>query len=280
MSTYFVGRDQETTSPPRASNSRMAKTALVLSGGGMFGAYQAGAWRALSRVVKPDIVVGASVGALNGWLIAAGMSGEDLVQHWLDPASGELMPYRIPRLPWKGVFDPQPLRNRAKHLMEHYLPRVDYGVVLVHLPRLRPKLFRNGDVTWQHLVASCAVPVGFPPVRIGGALYCDGGVLEALPLWAAEEMGATRVIAVNASKFIAPWAVGIMIKGVRRLGRVQPRPPGDPRVTLITPTGYLGNFLDGATWRRENIVRWIELGEVDAIAALSRDVGCPISDEA
>jgi predicted acylesterase/phospholipase RssA len=111
-------------------------------------------------------------------------------------------------------------------------------------------------------------------------LYCDGGVLEALPLWAAEEMGATRVIAVNASKFIAPWAVGIMIKGVRRLGRVQPRPPGDPRVTLITPTGYLGNFLDGATWRRENIVRWIELGEVDAIAALSRDVGCPISDEA
>jgi len=244
----------------------------------MFGAYQAGAWRALSRVVKPDIVVGASVGALNGWLIAAGLTGEDLVQHWLDPASGELMPYRKMRLSWKGVFDPQPLRNRAKLLVEHYSPRVDYGVVLVHLSRLRPRLFRHQEVTWQHLVASCAVPGGFPPVRIGGALYCDGGVLEALPLWAAEEMGATRVIAVNASKFIAPWAVGMMIKGVRRLGRVQPRAPGDPPVTLITPSQYLGKLLDGATWRRESILRWIELGEADATAALGRDVGNATSD--
>jgi NTE family protein len=247
----------------------MVKTALVLSGGGMFGAYQAGAWRALSRVVKPDIVVGASVGALNGWLIAAGMTGEDLVQHWLDPASGELMPYRRPRLSWKGVFDPQPLRNRAKSLLDHYSPKVDYGVVLVQLSSLRPKLFRNREVTWQHLVATCAVPGGFPPERIGGALYFDGGVLETLPIWAAEEMGATRVIAVNALRYVSPWAVGMMIKGVRRLRRVQPRAPGGPEVTLITPTEYLGKFLDGATWRRENILRWIEQGEADATAALT-----------
>jgi NTE family protein len=256
----------------------MVKTALVLSGGGMFGAYQAGAWRALSRVVKPDIVVGASVGALNGWLIAAGMTGDDLVQHWLDPASGDLMPYRTPRLRWKGVLDPQPLRNRAKLLVEHYSPNVDYGVVLVQLPRLRSKLFRNREVTWQHLVASCAVPVGFPPVRIGGALYCDGGVLEALPIWAAGEMGATRVIAVNALRFVSPWAVRMMIQGVRRLSRVRPSAPGGPPVTLITPAQYLGRFLDGATWRKENILRWIEQGEADATEALGRDVGCQISD--
>jgi NTE family protein len=256
----------------------MVKTALVLSGGGMFGAYQAGAWRALSRVIKPDIVVGASVGALNGWLIAAGMTGEDLVQHWLDPASGELMPYRRPRLSWKGVFDPQPLRNRAKSLLDQYAPKVDYGVVLVQVPSLRPKLFRNREVTWQHLVATCAVPGGFPPERIGGALYFDGGVLETLPIWAAEEMGATRVIAVNALRYVSPWAVGIMIKGVRRLRRVQPRAPGGPEVMLITPVQYLGKFLDGARWRRENILRWIEQGEADATAALGKDVGCQISD--
>jgi NTE family protein len=246
----------------------MAKTALVLSGGGLFGAYQAGVWKALSRVIAPDIVVGASVGALNGWLIAAGATGDELTRHWLDPASSNLMPYRRQRLPWSSVFDPQPLRSRAKFLVDHYSPRVDYGVVLVQLPSLRPKLFRNTEVTWQHLVASCAVPGGFPPVRIGGALYMDGGVLEALPLWAAGEMGATRVIAVNASKFVAPWAVGIVIKGVRRLAKVRPRLPGDPPVTLITPAGYLGKFLDGATWRRENILRWMEQGEADATAAM------------
>src|ERR1700724_2788432 len=195
----------------------MLKTSLVLSGGGMFGAYQAGAWKALSRVVKPDIVVGASVGALNGWLIAAGLTGEELVEHWLDPASGELMPYRRPRLSWKGVFAPQPLHNRAKYLLDHYSLRTDYGVVLVHLSSLRPKLFRNQEVTARHLVASCAVPGGFPPVRIGGALYLDGGVLETLPIWAAEQMGATRVIAVNALRFIAPRPVEMGRKAFRRL---------------------------------------------------------------
>jgi hypothetical protein len=89
-------------------------------------------------------------------------------------------------------------------------------------------------------------------------------------------MGATRVIAVNASRFVSPWPVGIMIKGVRSLGKAQPRAPGGPPVTLITPAGYLGKFLDGATWRRENILRWIELGEADATTALEMDVGCQI----
>jgi predicted acylesterase/phospholipase RssA len=278
MWAYFGGRHAETTSPRPESKPEMTKTALVLSGGGMFGAYQAGAWRALSRVVKPDIVVGVSVGALNGWLIAAGETAEVLAQHWLDPASGDLMQYRKQLLSWNGVFDPQPLRNRVKLLLEHHSPKIDYGVVLVKMSGLRPKLFRNQEVTWQHLVASCAVPVGFPPVRIGGVLYCDGGVLEALPIWAAEEMGATRVIAVNALRFVSPWAVGIVLHGVRRLRKIQPRPPGGADVTLITPTQNLGKFLDGATWRRENILRWIEQGEADATAVLESDLGCQISD--
>ena len=46
------------------------KTALVLSAGGMFGAYQAGVWQALSPVFRPDMVIGCSVGSINGALIA------------------------------------------------------------------------------------------------------------------------------------------------------------------------------------------------------------------
>lgn len=246
----------------------MGKTALVLSGGGMFGAYQAGVWKALSQALTPDIVVGASVGALNGWLIASGVSGDELARQWLDPGSSDLMSYRKPRLHWRGVFNPQPLQKRARFLVEHHRPRVDYGAVLVQFPSLRPKLFRGAEVTWQHLVASCAVPGGFPPVRIGGKLYFDGGILETLPIWAAEEMGATRIIAVNAIRFTSHWAVVMFVNGVRRFSRVRPRPSGGPPVTLITPEGYLGKFLDGATWRRENISRWIAQGEADAHAAL------------
>ncbi len=49
-------------------------SALVLSAGGMFGAYQAGVWNVLSQRFQPDMVVGTSAGALNGWAIASGCS--------------------------------------------------------------------------------------------------------------------------------------------------------------------------------------------------------------
>ncbi len=234
----------------------------------MFGAYQAGVWKALSRQFSPQIVIGASVGALNGWLIAAGVTAEELIEIWLDPSAGSLMtPGRFGRS-W-GIFDAQPLRDRARHLVDHYTPRVEYGVVLVELPSLRPALIRNADVSWRHLVATCAVPFGFPPVRIGGIFYCDGGLLEATPVWAAGVMGATRVIAVNASRFIPPRAVRMLVSSMRFVGKMRRRNESGPEVTLITPEHSLGKMRDGAAWRKENIERWIELGESDAYAALS-----------
>jgi predicted acylesterase/phospholipase RssA len=58
--------------------------ALVLSSGGMFGAYQAGAWEVLSETFKPDIVVGASIGSLNGWAVAGGCDPQELSRRWLE----------------------------------------------------------------------------------------------------------------------------------------------------------------------------------------------------
>jgi predicted acylesterase/phospholipase RssA len=249
------------------------KTALVLSGGGMFGAYQAGVWKALADKFAPDIVVGASVGALNGWYIAAGAGPKELEQSWLDPANSALMALRKWHRPWGTVFDPGPLEIRVKQLLNNYKLRTDYGVALVQLPWLRPKLVRNGEVTWRHLVASCAVPVGFPPVRIGGGLYCDGGLLEATPIWAAVEMGATQIIAVNASRFIPPPGVGLMIKGVRRLRRgvIRGIPSDGPDIVMITPKVEFGGMLEGAVWQVDNIRRWIDMGESDARLALERN---------
>jgi predicted acylesterase/phospholipase RssA len=76
--------------------------ALVLSAGGMFGAYQAGAWNVLSKRFQPDLVAGTSVGAINGWAIAGGCSAADLLAMWREPATGHLMRLRVPFAPWKG----------------------------------------------------------------------------------------------------------------------------------------------------------------------------------
>jgi len=61
---------------------------LVLSGGGMYGAYQAGAWKALADVFRPDLIVGTSIGALNGWAIAGGCEPDELIHNAM-PRSSE-----------------------------------------------------------------------------------------------------------------------------------------------------------------------------------------------
>lgn len=64
--------------------------ALVLSGGGLFGAWQAGAWSVLSREFEPELIVGASIGSVNGYLIACGVGPEELMGLWRDPAFRDL----------------------------------------------------------------------------------------------------------------------------------------------------------------------------------------------
>src|ERR1035441_141443 len=172
--------------------------ALVLSAGGMFGAYQAGAWNVLSRRFRPDLVVGASVGALNGWAIAGGCSAAELLDMWrapatrarwvmaggcsaaelLDmwraPATGGLMKLRFPFVPWNGFIDPTALARQVQDWYTRFKPRVPYSTTVVEVPRLRLVRVPLEQITPAHLMASCAVPFGYPPVRINGRLYVDG----------------------------------------------------------------------------------------------------------
>ena len=150
------------------------RVALVLSAGGMFGAWQAGAWRALSARLHPDLVVGASVGALNGYVIAGGGAPEDLSELW--------------RRPEQADWDRLPETIRA--LTERFRLGMDYAVVLTDLLRLKPKIFSGRDITWRHVAASCAVPLMGRQQHIGGRWYSDGGLLNPLPVWAAVELGA------------------------------------------------------------------------------------------
>jgi predicted acylesterase/phospholipase RssA len=86
-------------------------TALVLSAGGMYGAYQAGAWKALADVFHPDLVVGASIGAITGWAIAGGCHPDELVDRWLHLEAASRYRWKFPRSPFHGVFDTTPLQQ-------------------------------------------------------------------------------------------------------------------------------------------------------------------------
>ena len=245
------------------------KTALVLSAGGMFGAYQAGAWRAMAEQFEPDIVVGAAVGALNGWSIAAGCSPERLIEAWRDPAAGNALRL-YPNAGWRnGWFDPAPLRARAESLFSEYTPRIPFGLVVVQMPWLKTKLVRAAEVTAAHLHATCSIPLFLPTVRIEGSRYLDGGLLEKLPIWAAVEMGATRIIAIDSLPKVGRWWLRAGTN-FARLFKPAHHLPEDLEITIVSPSEWLGDANDAVFWKRENIDRWVDLGARDMREALGR----------
>lgn len=226
--------------------------ALVLSAGGMYAAWEVGVWKALRKRFQLDLIVGTSAGAWNGWMIAAGISPDELIREWLDPAAANIMQFGLHRT---GILRPDALHEKARDLFARFQPRIPFGLTLAEVPRLRPLLVRGPQITWRHLAAAASIPLCFPPVEIEGKHFADGGLLGALPVWAAEEMGATHAIAVNAIN-ILPFRMMRMVFRPRR-------PTAALTVFPIEPSEKLGPLRDGVVWSAANIRRWIEQGERD-----------------
>lgn len=249
---------------------RPASTALVLGGGGLFGAYQAGVWKALEGEFQPDIVVGASIGALNGWAIASRCPANDWIAEWLTPGAHGRLRMRWPRGVFDGLLDSEPLQEYVRGLTCRFQPDVRFGAALLSVRPLETRVFWNEAVTWRHLCASCGVPVFLKQYRIDGRLWADGGLLSALPLQAAFEAGATRIVAVNVLPSRAPFALKLA-RGVLRAAaghRPQHAPEG-VEVLRIEPGGALGAWRNACTWDRECVQAWIERGRHDARRAMA-----------
>ena len=235
-----------------------AKTALVLSAGAMFGAYHAGVWKGLAGRFQPDLIVGSSVGVLSGWVMASGCAPEGLERLWLDAETGRLLRFRRQTQ----------LMRRIEELHRAYTPRIPFGMIALELPSLRLRLFQNtglvNEITPRHLLASCSIPLWFPAVRINGLRLADGGVRSTLPVWAAAQMGATRVLAVDCLPVgwqgWYRWPAGMLVPD-------RPAAP-DLEVTILRPSQPLGGLSDILFWKRDNVARWIELGERDAASLI------------
>jgi NTE family protein len=240
-----------------------AKTALVLSAGGMFGAYQAGAWRELSARFRPDLVVGASAGALNAWAIAGGCPPDELIRRWKDPSSSAFLKPQSPLRLWRGFFDDVSFSNHVREFFSLFTPQIPCGIVVTDLVRRSARLISTPAITWQHLAASAAIPIALPPVRIDGRWYADGALLNPLPVWAAAEMGATRLVAVNALPVLPSRLLRAGARVLRFLSPSIP-PPGPLEVILIQPASSLGTLTEAVRWTRESSQRWIEQGAEDA----------------
>ena len=237
------------------------REALVLSAGGLFAAYQAGVYKALWPYWKPDLVVGTSAGALNGWLIAGGIEPDELILRWLHPDAGTAVRFRAMPDLWNGYFDPGPLLERARQIHREFARKLPLGVVSIEVPGFRPVLFRDDEITPEHLLAACSILLFYPSVRIDGRRLVDGGLFESTPVWAAAAMGATRVIAINAFPRITPWALHVVLSGMHRL-RKMPAPEWLD-IAVISPSARMGAARDAMVWDAANARRWVDMGVRD-----------------
>lgn len=193
----------------RSLTRRKPRVGLVLSGGGNLGAIQIGMLRALTeREIVPDVVLGCSVGALNGaaYALAPTLAGVSrLEEHW-STTSYTLMPSsRLPsvvQLIRKGesLHSNAGLREGLEVL---YGPgrrfedaAIPFECVAAEVDGAAERWFAEGFLV-PAILASAALPAVFPPVVIDGKRYVDGGVLNNVPISRAVELGCREIYVLH-----------------------------------------------------------------------------------
>src|SRR5271155_654932 len=188
------------------------RVVLVMQGGGAPGCYQAGAYQALHEAgIEPDWVIGTSIGAINGAIIAGNQVADRvkrLQEFWerLETPLSELTPlvagvpgysYLNPALAWgvdakvgieqAAMFLVDPLRKLLPAVVDFNLinpsgTRFTLGLTTVKTGQIRYFDSKRDKIGVEHILGSSAIPPSFPAVLIDGEYYWDGGVYSNSPV--------------------------------------------------------------------------------------------------
>ena len=236
-----------------------ARTAFVLGGGGVLGAGEVGQLRALLEAgIAPDLVLGTSVGALNGAFVAAEPTAAQtvrLAELWADLAgrggvfTGSLVT-RAATMARTGthLHGRGPLRTLlARHLPVERVEdlAVPFQCVAASIERAAEHWFDEGPLQ-DAVLASCAVPGLLAPVQVGDEHFLDGGLVNSIPVGRALALGATRVFVCHVGRVERPlrpprlpWEVALVAFEVARRHRFaadMASLPDDVEVHVL-PTG-------------------------------------------
>ncbi len=182
--------------------------ALVLGGGGVYGAAQVGSAHALERRgFVPDLVVGTSVGALNGVVLAARPDGaaSRLDELWTGLRRRDVFPVHRGRTR-TSIFDDRGLRRL---IARAGLPS-DFEQLAVPFTAVATDLATGAEVRLDHgiletaLLASAAIPGILPPVQRDGRQLVDGAPVACVPVRAALAQGAASVVVLSAGPESGP----------------------------------------------------------------------------
>lgn len=194
----------------------MPKTAFVLGGGGVLGATQVGMLQALLAAdITPDLVVGTSIGAVNGAFVAADPTKEGvgrLEELWRDVVrSGEMNESPVRQAARFAKHRTHVMRRGLiPDLVERHLGidtieelPVPFQCVAAEIESSGSRWFTSGPIA-PAVAASCAVPGLFAPVEIDGAHYMDGGLVHSIPVGRAIALGATDIHVLQVGRVEQP----------------------------------------------------------------------------
>jgi NTE family protein len=190
--------------------------AFVFGGGGRWGAVEVGMSQALFEAgVAPDLVVGSSIGALNGAMVAADPSvsgAARLRQVWEDVQESGLMTASAADRVKAIRRHPVALHDNVglRELIQRALPTdrfedlvVPFQCVGACIERSAEHWFSTGSLS-EAILASSAIPGLFPPVRIDGETFYDGGLVNSVPVDRAVTLGATRIYVLQVGRIEQP----------------------------------------------------------------------------
>jgi NTE family protein len=236
------------------------KTAFVLGGGGLLGAHEVGMLRALAEAgIRPDLVVGTSVGAFNGAFVAADpqRAADLLAETWRGDGAGSVFAgslfTRLSTLIRSGTH--LHTTSLLADALETFIPveRIDdlevpFHCVAANVERAEARWFTRGPLV-PAVLASCAVPGVLPPVRIGDEHFYDGGLVHSIPVGRAVRMGARTIYVLQVGRIETPltaprrpWQVGLVAFEIARRHRFAEEMadlPDDVTVHVL-PTGVGG----------------------------------------
>ncbi|RPJ81729.1 MAG: hypothetical protein EHM13_10005, partial [Acidobacteria bacterium] len=218
--------------PIQAQECHSRRTALVLSGGGAKGLAHIGALRALDSLgLRPDLIVGTSMGAILGALYASGYSGRELDSRARELPLRDLFRAYEPQAPRSlGILRPLVVWEQGKRRFNLQSASVREAEVnaLVNAAMLKGNLIARGsfdsllvpfravatDLSHREIVvlssgdlaqavrASAAIPLVFAPEWVDGRFLIDGGLSANVPIRIARNEGAQVVIVSDATEHL------------------------------------------------------------------------------
>jgi NTE family protein len=237
----------------------MGLTAFVLGGGGMLGAAEVGMLQSLAeRSITPDLILGTSVGAINGVAYACDpgqAAGDRLARMWAELGSSDVFGGTVvaqlgtlARSSGTHLYT----ADRLRALVAEQVPAeriedlaVPFQCVAACVERAAAHWFSEGPVA-EAVLASCAVPGLLPPVRIGDEHFLDGGLVNSLPVDRAVALGATEIYVLHVGRLEQPlqpprrpWEVATVAFEIARRSRFTDAMAALPaEVTVhVLPTG-------------------------------------------